>query len=111
MIKIFSPKDELQLAMIRGLLDSEDVRYFVLNDNFGSMRLGPQIDLVNKKTIMVAPEDVERAKDIISTLVELDLPEEGEPEHYTMGQKFRMAIEALLFCWFVPGRKRKKLGK
>ena len=104
---IYSPKDELQLAMIRGLLDSEGIQYFVLNDNFGSMRVGPQIDLLNKKTIMVAPEDAERAKEIISSLVESDLQDDGEPGHYAIGQKFRMVIEAMLFGWFVPGRKRK----
>ncbi len=50
MIKIYSPTDELELAMIRGVFDTEGIPYFVHNDNFGSMRVGPQIDLLNKKT-------------------------------------------------------------
>ena len=47
MIKIYSPADELELAMIRGVLDSEGIDYYIHNDNFGSMRVGPQIDLLN----------------------------------------------------------------
>lgn len=108
MIKIYSPNDELELSMIRGVMDTEDIHYFVLNDNFGSMRVGPQIDLFNKKTIMVATEDVGRAKEIISNFLERQLPEEEEQEQYSIGQKLRMILETVIFWWFIPGRKRRK---
>jgi len=109
MIKIYSPNNELELSMIRGVLDTEDIHYFIHNDNFGSMQLGPQIDLINKKTIMVAPEDVGRAKEIISNFLERQLPEEDEEqEQHSIGQKLRMILEAIFFWWFVPGRKRRK---
>lgn len=108
MIKIYSPNDELELSMIRGVLDTEDIHYFVHNDYFGSMRVGPQIDLLNKKTIMVAPEDVDRAKEIIPNLLERQLPEEEEQGHYSIGQKLRMILETIFFWWFIPGRKRSK---
>ena len=107
MIKIYSPNDELELSMIRGVFDTEGVSYFVHNDNFGSMRVGPQIDLLNKKTIMVASEDVGRAKEIISNLLDRRLPEE-ELEQYSTGQKLRMILETIIFWWFIPGRKRSK---
>jgi len=108
---LYSPMDELELSMIRGLLDADEIRYFVLNDYFGSMRVGPQIDLINKKTIMVAPEDHDRAKEIISTFLESGIDNEGTEMHYTTGQKLRMIIEALIFTWFIPGRKRRKTKK
>ena len=108
MIKLYSPNDELELSMIRGLFDTEGIHYFVHNDHFGSMRVGPQIDLFNKKTIMVAPEDADRAKEMISDLLERCLPEEEEPAQYSIGQKLRMIFEALFFGWFIPGRKRHK---
>lgn len=107
MIKIYSPTDELELAMIRGVLDSEDIDYFIHNDHFGSMRVGPQIDLLNKKTIMVSPEDAERAKTIISDLLSREIPEEKTDEKYTASQKLRMILEAVFFGWFIPGRKRR----
>ena len=49
MIKIYSPTVELELAMLRGVFDTEGIHYFVHNDHFDSMRVGPQIDLLNKK--------------------------------------------------------------
>lgn len=107
MIKVYSPNDELELSMIRGVLDSENIHYFVHNDYFGSMRVGPQIDLFNKKTILFAPEDVDRTKEIIFNLLERQLPEE-EQEQYSVGQKLRMILETVFFGWFIPGRKRRK---
>lgn len=108
LIALYSPNDELELSMIRGLLDAYEIRYFVLNDYFGSMRVGPQIDLVNKKTIMVAPEDHDRSKEVISNFLENSTDDEEVEMRYTTGQKLRMIIEALLFTWFIPGRKRGK---
>lgn len=69
MVSLYSPNDELELAMLRGLLDTDGVHYFVLNDYFGSMRIGPKVDLINKKTIMVAPDDRNRAQEIISNFL------------------------------------------
>jgi len=105
---LYSPNDELELSMIRGLLDTDEIRYFVLNDYFGSMRVGPPIDLVNKKTIMVTPEDHDRAKEVISNFLESRIDDEGDEARFTTGQKLRMIIEALLFTWFIPGQKRRK---
>lgn len=109
MIKIYSPTDELELAMIRGVFDTEGIDYFIHNDHFGSMRVGPQIDLLNKKIIMVSPEDAERAKTIISDLLNRELPEEIIEEKYTAAQKLRMILEAIFFGWFIPGRRRRKV--
>ncbi|MDD2319360.1 MAG: DUF2007 domain-containing protein [Geobacteraceae bacterium] len=109
MIKIYSPTDELELAMIRGIFDTEGIHYFVHNDHFGSMRVGPQIDLLNKKTIMVSPEDAERAKTIITDLLNRALPEETIEKKYTTSQKLRMIFEDIVFGWFIPGRRRRRV--
>jgi hypothetical protein len=108
MIKIYSPNDELELSMIRGVLDTEGIHFFIHNDHFGSMRVGPQIDLFNKKAIMVATEDAGRAREIISDLLERHLPEEKEQTQYSIGQKLRMVCETIIFGWFIPGKKRRK---
>ncbi len=109
MIKIYSPNDEVELSMIRGLLDSEGIHYFIHNDHFGSMEVGPQIELFNKKAIMVAPEEAERAKKIISEFLGSELSVEDEvASHYSLGQKLRMIFEAIFFWWFIPGKKRSK---
>jgi hypothetical protein len=36
MIKIYSPNDEFELSMIRGVFDTENINYFIHNDHFGS---------------------------------------------------------------------------
>jgi hypothetical protein len=111
MINIYSPNDEVELSMIRGLLESEGVNFYVHNDHYGSMEIGPRIDLINKKTVLVAPEDADRARQIIKYFLESSTPEEtGEVPQYTFAQKFRMVRGAVLFCWFIPGRKRRKEG-
>jgi hypothetical protein len=107
----FSPNDGVELSMIRGLLESEGVNFYVQNDRSGSMEVGPRIDLINKKTVMVAPEDADRARHIITEFLESSIPEEtGVVHQYTFGQKCRMILEAVLLCWFIPGRKRRKQG-
>jgi hypothetical protein len=53
MINLYSPNNEMELAMIKSILDAEDINYFVRNDNFGSMEVGPQIPLLNKKMILL----------------------------------------------------------
>lgn len=94
--------------MIRGVFDTESINYFIHNDHFGSMRVGPQIDLLNKKTIMVASEDADRAREIITNLLERRVPEEDEQTEYSVGQKLRMIFQTLFFGWFIPEKKRRK---
>ena len=109
MIKIYSPNDEVELSMIRGLLNSAGIHYFIHNDYFGSLEVGPQIELFNRKAIMVAQEDADRAKHIITEFLGCELPEEdGVASDYSLGQKLRMILESLIFCWFIPGRKKRK---
>lgn len=93
--------------MLRGFFNTEGIHYFVHNDHFGSMRVGPHIDLLNKKTIMVSPEHAERAKTIICNILNRQLPEEIIEEKYTASQKLRMILEAIFFGWFIPGRRQR----
>ena len=94
--------------MIRGVLETEGIHFFIHNDHFGSMRVGPQIDLFNKKTIMVAAVDADRARCIIANLLERQIPEEEGVAEFSVGQKLRMIFETLFFGWFIPEKKRRK---
>lgn len=40
MIKLYSPENEVQLAILKSLFEAEGIPIFVHNDNFGSMRSG-----------------------------------------------------------------------
>jgi len=108
MIKLYSPNDELELSIIRGLFDTEGIHYYVHNDYFGSLRVGPQIDLLNKKTIMVATEDADRAREIVANVLECAHSKNEENEHFSTLQKLRMICEAVAFGWFIPGKKRRR---
>ena len=57
MIKLYSPQTEVDLALIRSILESEGIYFFVHNDHFGSLRIGPSIPLYNEKTFMVNEND------------------------------------------------------
>jgi len=108
MIKLYSPNNESELAFIRTVLDSDGIPYFVHNDHFGSLRIGPPIELFNKKTIMVDEVNEERARELLSHF----LSDNKEPlkvkQSYSFLDKVRMVIEFLLFGWFIPGRRCKE---
>ena len=61
MINLYSPKNELELLFIKSLFEGEKIPYYVQNDHFGSLEIGPRIPLFNAKMIMVHEEDMENA--------------------------------------------------
>ena len=107
MKNLYSPKSEVELAVIRSILEGEKIYCFVHNDHFGTMRTGPPIEPFNAKTIMVSEEDFERACEIISDFKSNIKPEVSKSE-YPLKDKVRMVIEFLLFSWFIPGKKWRK---
>ena len=109
MIKLYSPRDLVELALIESILEGDNISYFIHNDHFGSLEVGPQIDIYNKKTIMVNEEDEERAKELISDFIKTARLETGKTPPYSFFDKLRIIFETLLFTWFIPGRHRKRL--
>lgn len=66
MKKIYTPNDEVELAVIRSMLDSADIPYKVVNQYFGSLYIGPAMGSLNSKPVMVPEEYFEEAKDVLS---------------------------------------------
>ncbi len=66
MKKLYSPTNESELMVIKSILESEDIPFYVQNDQFGSMYPGIFLTNFNAKTIMVPDEFYETAKDLIS---------------------------------------------
>ncbi len=112
LVKVYEPNDEADLAFIRSLLDAEKIPYFVHNDRFGSLEVGPRIDLFNAKAVMVPEEEAERARQLI-----LDLNEAGKSgeascaRRLTLFDRIRIVLETVIFGWFIPGRGRSKESK
>jgi len=109
MIKLYSPENEVQLAILKSLFEAEGILIFVHNDNFGSMRTGMQIELLNQKTIMVNEQDYESAQAVIQNylgnITETEQEQETTTASYSFLDKVRMVIEGLIFGWVMPGRR------
>jgi hypothetical protein len=48
--------------LLKSILEGEGIYYFVRNDNFGSLEVGPRIGLFNTKMIQVQDDHYERAR-------------------------------------------------
>ncbi len=109
MIDLYSPQNEVELALLKSILDSEGIKYIVRNDNFGSMEVGPRIGLFNAKMIVVQDDHYERAKELLADYLEKTKKKTEEPEEkYSLFDKIRMLFEVLVFGWIMPGRKKTK---
>ncbi len=110
MIDLYSPRNEAELLLLRSILDDAGVHYFIKNDVFGSLTVGPQIELYNRKILCVADGDAEETRQIIREfLTRIDGPgSEPAAERYSVGDKVRMIAEVLLFGWIMPGRRRQR---
>jgi len=103
LVPLCSPGTSSELAVITSLLRAEDIYFFVHNELFGRMHVGVSIPLVNQRTILVGEEDYERALEVVTP------PESFEPEpprRFGILDRMRMVLEALLFGWVLPGRRR-----
>jgi hypothetical protein len=100
-IRLYSPRSEGETALLKSILTAAAIPHFVHNDFFGSLRVGPQIDLLNMKTIMVPEESREQAQELILDYLQATLP---APKPTLLRDKVRNVIEFLLFGWFIPGR-------
>jgi heptaprenylglyceryl phosphate synthase len=111
MKKLHSPSSELDAMFIKSLLEAEDIYYFVHNDYFGSLNIGPVIPLFNEKTIYVAERDAKTAGEVISAYLDDHRPISKETERvdssYNLSAKIRIIVEVLLFNWFIPPIKTK----
>ena len=111
MINLYSPSNPVELSLIESILEKEDIPYFIHNDHFGSMEVGPPIDIFNMKTIMIDEAFEERARELLTDYLKVTKDDSEPIPSYSLFDKLRMAFEALLFTWFVPGRHRKQIRK
>ena len=97
------------MVLIKSILDGEDIEYHVRNDHFGSMKIGPRIELFNAKTILVSEGHHDRAKELISDFLNTTAPKTKEKQpSYSLLDKVRMISEVILFNWVMPGRRRRR---
>lgn len=72
LVKLIEPQDEVQLAMIQGLLDGDNIPYFIQNEHFGNLYPGVSTPL-NKRVIMVDETDFARAETALGEFKDKEL--------------------------------------
>lgn len=70
MVQLYSPRNEIDLLILRSLFDDADIRYYVRNDTFGSLYLGPHIEAYNRKILCVAHVDLDDARALLAEFLE-----------------------------------------
>ncbi len=72
MKKLYIPKDESELAIIKSIFDSAGLPYYVRNEFFGSLYVGVAMGSFNSKPIFVPDEFYDDARELLSELVNED---------------------------------------
>lgn len=66
-VKLIEPQDEGELALIKSLLDGNNIQYFVHNEYFGSLYPGLSLPF-NRRVVMVEESDFGRAGTLLGKL-------------------------------------------
>ena len=61
MVHLYTPRSEIEMLLLKSVFDGAGIRFFVRNEAFGSLAVGPQIEHWNVKSIYVAEADFEEA--------------------------------------------------
>ncbi len=72
-----SPSNEVELTLLKSLLDSEGIPYQVRSEFFSSSEVGPFISPFNIKTVLVREVDYDRAKRLLEVLKGSDFESPG----------------------------------
>lgn len=106
MVHLYTPESEIELLLLRSVLDEAEIRFYIRNEVFGSLAAGPQIEHFNRKSIQVAEADFEEA---ITLLREYHRRTGGHPpvpaRRPALGERLRTLCGFLAFGWRTPGRR------
>lgn len=69
MVPIYSPKSESEAAVISSLLQAYDIAFFMRGGAFSSMYPGSVTNSLNEQTLMVRPDQVPLAKELLQAFL------------------------------------------
>lgn len=99
MVQLYSPRNEPDLLILRSLFDDAGLRYYVRNDTFGSLYMGPHVEAYNRKILCVSETDLDEATALLGEFLERTGREAAEPPpHRTLLDRF---LHRLL-GWLAP---------
>jgi hypothetical protein len=102
LVRVASPESEPDVALITSALQAADIPHFVHGGGIGGLLPGLQIGGYNTKSVMVPASCAEFACEVIASL---HLSTTAVRTAQARGGKLRLALETLLFGWFVPSRQ------
>ena len=70
MIRLFTPKNGIQLTILKSIFEAEGVPVFIENENVGAIRTGMFMEPFMPRTIMVSEEHYEKAAAIIQSFID-----------------------------------------
>jgi hypothetical protein len=95
---------DIDLAMIRGLLDEYGILYYVHNEFYSSLEPGIRIPLLNERWICVAAEELGEAREILAAYD--FFPFQERPYQPSPWTKCRNLFEFIFGFWMIPGDRR-----
>jgi hypothetical protein len=105
LVPLYSPESEVELAFLKSILDDSDILYFVKNEAFGSLAVGPQIEHYNRRLISVPEDRFDEALDLLREFLDKTRSAPAPRRRYSFGEKLRLTLEFFLFGWVMPGRR------
>lgn len=119
MIDLYSPRGEMELLILRSILEDAGIPLFVRNDTFGSLYPGRYSEAYNRKTICVPRSARDEARVLVREFLRrtgnpASWPDEGEEESAAAIGSPRPSWPAALARWcrrlpghrWIPGLRR-----
>lgn len=102
LVRIANPESEPDVALICSALQAAGIPHFVHGGAMGGLLPGLQIASYNTRSVMVPESSVEFAREIMASL---HFSSAVATTTQARGGRLRLALETLLFGWFVPSRR------
>lgn len=115
-VELYSPDDELEVLLLKSILEAADIDFFVHNDTFGALTPGPAVSLINKRTFLVPEDQLDEARAVLRAFLtehkgELHTrrpprpPGTAKTDAESEPSRPRLSwLGMLLFGWLLPSR-------
>lgn len=111
LVPFMAPVTSAELAIVESLLIAQGIPYFIHNRYFGSLKVGPDIQLLNRRTVFVPESRIEECQELLS----VEGPEQAPQDLYSWSDRLRIFLESAFFVWNIPhprpNRNRNRLTK
>ncbi len=101
MITLCHAINDIEVMYIRAMLQSAEIPFHIVGENFGSLYPGIQIASYNERRFLVPQEHYDEALNLIQGLRSdaLEPKENSLQEDLTIGSKIRIILETILLGW------------